>query len=157
LDFLDEFESGILRKGYVDRTNGFEIQLIAQIRDYFLLSDQIFNRTVPESSSLAPVEKNIPKAPLSPEMAERLLTPLSNARRVQVMLILSRESSSLAELSRELDLKKGHLQFHLKALLEVDYIIFDRKSRLYSITPRGTFVMESVARVLDTLNDVVVE
>jgi DNA-binding transcriptional ArsR family regulator len=138
------------------RTNRFDLQIIAQIREYLELSDTIFNRTVSDGP-IPQVGKEPIKEPLSPEAAERLLAPLANARRVQVLLVLSRESNSLAELCKVLDLQKGHLQFHLKALLEVDYIRFDRKSRLYSISPRGTMVLDGVARLLDDLSDGMVE
>jgi len=69
------------------------------------------------------------------------------------MLILSKEDDSLAELAKQMELKKGHLQFHLKALMEVDYIRFDRKSRLYSITDRGSLVLDSVAKLLKNMMD----
>ncbi|MGD0818652.1 MAG: winged helix-turn-helix domain-containing protein [Methanomassiliicoccales archaeon] len=159
LRFVDEFESGIVVKasGNDDRTRGFELQLVTQIREYLMLSDQIFNQKVPDITGLPSIGMDPIKGTMSPEAAERLLAPVSNARRVRVMMILSRESNSLAELSKELDLKKGHLQFHLKALLDVDYILYDRKSRLYSITPRGTLVLDGVARLMDDLTDNVVE
>ena len=130
----------------------FEGQLVAQLREYLLISDHVFNQQVPEVPSHSS-NKAFDKR-LSPEDAERLMAPLSNARRVRVMLVLSRENNSLAELCKELDLQKGHLQFHLKALLDVDYISYDRKSRLYSISSRGTRVLEGVARLLDSLDTI---
>ena len=129
--------------------DGFEAQIVTQLREYLLLSEHIFNQTVPENPRSN--DQGAAIQTLSPEQAERVLAPLSNARRVQVMLILARESNSLAELSRELDLKKGHLQFHLKSLLDVDYIRFDRKSRLYSISPKGAQVLEGVAKLVSGL------
>ena len=158
LKFLDEFEQIMIAKDEnEDPTNMFELQIIAQIREYLDLSDTIFNRTVSDAPNLLPVRTSLAKANLSPESVERLLAPLSNARRVRVMLILSRESNSLAELCKELDLQKGHLQFHLKALLDADYIRFDRKSRLYSVTSRGTLVLDSVSRLVESLNDGIAE
>jgi predicted transcriptional regulator len=118
-----------------------------------MLSDVIFNRTVPDIPNLAVSEDNPGNRTLSPETAERLLAPLSNARRVQVMLILSKENNSLAELAKQLELKKGHLQFHLKALMDVDYIQFDRKSRLYSISPRGTRILDGVTKIVEGLTE----
>jgi DNA-binding transcriptional ArsR family regulator len=154
LTYLDEYEKN-LRANPSDEyqeTDRFESELVAQIRDYLQLSDTIFSQTVPEGSSLDPMGTYSSNRSLSPEVAERLLAPLSNARRIQVMLILSRESNSLAELCKELDLQKGHLQFHLKALLDVDYIRFDRKSRLYSISPRGKMLLEGVTNLIESLS-----
>ena len=151
--YLDEYERN-LSAGSADEegTDMFRYELIAQIRDYLQLSDTIFSQAVPEGSSLDPMGTYSGDRSLSPEVAERLLAPLSNARRIQVMLVLSRESNSLAELCKELDLQKGHLQFHLKALLDVDYIRFDRKSRLYSISPRGKMVLEGVTKLIEGLS-----
>ena len=150
--FLDEQEEAAVLgsgTGFLD-TGGFEVLIITQLREYLKLSEQVFNQTVPDNPNVS--GQSVMTRALSPEQAERVLAPLSNARRVQVMIILSRESNSLAELSKELDLKKGHLQFHLKALLDVDYIRFDRKSRLYSVSPKGAHVLEGVAKLVDDLS-----
>jgi predicted transcriptional regulator len=155
LGYLEEFEKS--REMKSAQTNGgaikFESQIVGQIREYFMLSDVIFNRTVQDAPDLTAREDGTINRTLSPEAAERLLAPLSNARRVLVMLILSKEDNSLAELAKQLDLKKGHLQFHLKALLAVGYISFEKKSRLYSITSRGTLVLEWVTKLTDSLSN----
>jgi DNA-binding transcriptional ArsR family regulator len=127
------------------------LELISQIRDYLQLWDTIMGQKVPEGSSLDPMGTYSGDRVRFPEAAERLLAPLSNARRIQVMLILSREKSSLAELCKELDLQKGHLQFHLKALLDVEYIQFDRKSRLYSLTSQGTIALQGITKLVESL------
>ena len=129
------------------------MQIIDQIREYLMISDHIFNQTAPDLPIIPPILTKRERGTLSPEMAERLLTPLSNTKRVRVMLILSRESNSLAELCKELELKKGHLQFHLRALLDVGYIHYDRKSRLYSLTPRGTKALDGVNKLVDNLSN----
>jgi len=154
LAFLDENERNLSAgpAGEDQGTDTFRSELITQIRDYLQLSDTIFSQAVPEGSSLDPMGTYSGHRSLSPEVAERLLAPLSNAKRIQVMLVLSRESNSLAELCKELDLQKGHLQFHLKALLDVDYIRFDRKSRLYSISPRGKMVLQGVTKLIEGLS-----
>jgi DNA-binding transcriptional ArsR family regulator len=156
LDYLEEFE-GSNKTGSGPNDSGtvrFESQILGQIREYLMLSDVIFKKTGSDVPDHISIETGPSKGTLSPEAAERLLTPLSNARRVQVMLLLSKEDYSLAELAKQLDLKKGHLQFHLKALLDVDYIHFDRKSRLYSISPRGTLTLDGVTKIVYDLDDV---
>ena len=153
-DHLEQFEKDQdMRSAQLDDgAVKFESQIVGQIRDYLMLSDIIFNRTVPDTPDLTACEDTSGNKTLSPEAAERLLAPLSNARRVQVMLILAKENNSLAELAKQLELKKGHLQFHLKALMEVDYIRFDRKSHLYSISPRGTRILDGVMKIVDGLD-----
>ncbi len=149
LSFLSDHESANDLSGE-DPGKVFEGQLVTQLKEYLLMSDHVFNQQVPEVPSHS--SNNAFDQRLSPEDAERLMAPLSNSRRVRVMLILSREANSLAELSKELDLKKGHLQFHLKALMDVDYIRFDRKSRLYSISSRGTRVLDGVTKLIEDLS-----
>jgi DNA-binding transcriptional ArsR family regulator len=158
LGIVNEFESGLVNtRVKTDRTNSFELQLADQIREYLMISDHVFNQTAPDPPIIPPILTKQERGTLSPDMAKRLLAPLSNAKRVQVMLILSKESNSLAELCKELNLKKGHLQFHLKALLEVDYIQYDRKSRLYSVTSRGTLVLDSITRLLEDVSGNIAE
>jgi DNA-binding transcriptional ArsR family regulator len=153
LRYLDEYGKNHARTpDNGPPTDRFEPELISQLRDYLQLSDTIFSQTVPEGSSLDPRGTYSGNRELSPEAAERLLAPLSNARRVQVLLILSRESCSLAELCKELDLQKGHLQFHLKSLLDVEYIEFDRKSRLYSLAPHGTIALQGITKLVESLS-----
>lgn len=152
LEFIEEIRRA-QNRGATDEegTNRFEFQILAQIREYLELSDTIFNRTVSDGP-INQVGNGPVKELLSPDEVERLLAPLANARRVQVLRALSRESNSLAELCRGLDLQKGHLQFHLKALLDVDYIRFERKSRLYSISPRGTRVLDGISQILEDIS-----
>jgi DNA-binding transcriptional ArsR family regulator len=133
-----------LEDGSIHSDEHFQAEIVAQLREYLILSETVFNQTVPGVS----VERRARSRSVSPDTFERLLAPLSNAKRVQVMQALSRESNSLAKLCKELELQKGHLQFHLKVLLDVDYIRFDRKSRLYSVTPQGTLVLEGIAELI---------
>jgi DNA-binding transcriptional ArsR family regulator len=149
LEMLDEVGKGIDAE---DTSEGrFRAELVGQLRDYFSLSDTIFDQTMPGVPSGRSVRIGSGPWSISPETFERQLAPLSNTKRVQVLLVLYRENCSLAELCRELDLQKGHLQFHLKALMDVEYIRFDKKSRLYSITDSGTHVMEGVAQLIKSM------
>jgi predicted transcriptional regulator len=67
--------------------------------------------------------------------------------------MLAEEDHSLSEISKSLDLKTGHLLFHIRALKENDYISTDRKSKLYALTDRGRTVM----RCLDDMIGKIVE
>lgn len=88
---------------------------------------------------------------LSPEGVEAALGPLSNAIRITILQHLSRESEGLASLSRAVGLQKGHLQFHLRSLLGAGYIEYDRKSRLYLLSPRGRSALDGLARLMEVL------
>lgn len=90
-------------------------------------------------------------AVLSPSAAEAALGPLSSSIRISILQRLSDEDDGLAALSRYLNMKKGHLQFHLKVLVDAGYISYDRKSRLYSISGRGRVALDSISNMLEAL------
>jgi DNA-binding IclR family transcriptional regulator len=70
---------------------------------------------------------------------------------MSILMLLSREDESLTGLSKSLGLQKGHLQFHLKILLEPGFINYDRKSRLYSITAKGSTALDGIGRLVESL------
>ncbi|MDW5563139.1 MAG: hypothetical protein SA339_07920 [Methanomassiliicoccus sp.] len=88
---------------------------------------------------------------LRPEEVEVALGPLSNAIRIGILQHLSQEDDSLASISRIKGLQKGHLQFHLRSLLEGRYIGYDKKSRLYSLSPRGRRALDGLTRLMAEL------
>ncbi len=92
-----------------------------------------------------------PAGVISPEQAARLLDPLANAWRIKVLTVLRRGERSLSELGRAVDLRTGHLQFHLRALIGAGYVEQDRRRHLYRMTDRGDLALrwtEDVVRRL---------
>lgn len=73
-----------------------------------------------------------------PEEIELLLDPLANAWRIKVLSVLRSGDRSLTELGRALNLRTGHLQFHLRALIDAGYVSLDRRRHRYSISERGS-------------------
>ncbi len=57
----------------------------------------------------------------SAEEMESVLDPLANAWRIKVLAALRRGDRSLSELGRAVELKTGHLQFHLRTLVDAEY------------------------------------
>ena len=96
---------------------------------------------------------SFPSSKASPELVERALVPLANGHRLTIMNVLAEEQRTLSEICRSLDMRTGHLQFHMKALREAGYITSDRRSRMYSLTPKGEKALEAVndmvARLID--------
>ena len=87
----------------------------------------------------------------SPELVEAVLDPLANAWRLKVLSVLRRGDRSLTELGRAVDLRTGHLQFHLRKLLDAGYVDRDRRGRGYRLTERGAAALqwtEDIARRL---------
>lgn len=100
----------------------------------------------PPGEGLLPLE-----AEASPELAEALLDPLANAWRLKVLSALRRGDRSLTELGRAVDLRTGHLQFHLRKLLDAGYVDRYRRGRGYRLTERGAAALqwtEDIARQL---------
>ncbi|MGE5379377.1 MAG: winged helix-turn-helix domain-containing protein [Candidatus Saccharibacteria bacterium] len=154
---IDDFEAAISKEyssGYDLGLIRFTFELIRQMRGYLDVSDTIMNPVQPKAGSLLGPSKPSNKNSLSPSMAEAVLSPLANAWRINILLRLADEDDSLAELSRALGLKKGHLQFHLNDLLSAKYIQYNRKSHLYSITPQGTIALDEIAKLIDRLNSI---
>jgi DNA-binding IclR family transcriptional regulator len=80
-----------------------------------------------------------------------LIGPLSNAIRVSVLLELKAREGGLTELSRRMGMQKGHLQFHVKILNEADYVDIDRRTRLYTLTPRGEMALRGLEELVKNL------
>ncbi|OPY27070.1 MAG: Helix-turn-helix domain protein [Methanomassiliicoccales archaeon PtaU1.Bin030] len=79
-----------------------------------------------------------PSPEVSAEDAGAVLAPLANAWRIKVLRVLRSGERSLTDLGRSVSLRTGHLQFHLRALIEAGYVKADRRRHLYSITARGS-------------------
>lgn len=151
-DVLEEFQSEIDmgKAPYNERWRSKMAQdLVRQLRSYLEVEKAIHR---PEQSVLGtPRAISHSKAILSPVAAEKALAPLSNSWRMNILLLLSEDSRSLAELSKELGIQKGHLQFHLKSLSNSDYISYDRRTHLYSLTGRGAIALDGVAELVARL------
>lgn len=88
---------------------------------------------------------------LEPEEMEARLAPLSSATRLKIMALLYTSSRSFTEIGRELEMQKGHLQFHLKKLVENGYIKVDRRTHQYSIGEKGLLAIDGLSRLLSRL------
>jgi DNA-binding HxlR family transcriptional regulator len=85
------------------------------------------------------------------EEAESVLDPLANAWRIKVLSALRRGDHGLTELGRTLDLKTGHLQFHLRALMEAGFVALDRRKHRYSLTDRGAVALSCAEDMVSKL------
>ncbi len=83
-----------------------------------------------------------------PSEAERALGPLANAHRLTIMDLLSNGGRPLSEIGRCLEMPTGHLQFHMRVLKEADFVGSDRRSRIYSLTPKGNKALEAVRELV---------
>lgn len=147
---LGEFESAAPPASTVQdaRRAAFVAGLVGQMREYLAVSERIAQQAgAPSGTGASPPA---PEA-LSPAAVERALGPLSSSRRIAIMAQLAEDDESLAALSKALGMKKGHLQFHLNVLSDAGHIAYDRKSRLYALTAKGSRALEGLSRLMGDL------
>jgi len=90
-------------------------------------------------------------AGLEPERLEAMLSPLSNAIRLRILALLYTDSRSFTEMGSELQIQKGHLQFHVRKLMDAGYIKVDRKTHLYSIEKKGLLAVDGLGQLFSML------
>ena len=146
---LDELGGSLDRPSMAAPDRTFASELLEQMRDYFITSNNLSRQVDGPARHNSLLTGR--KSSLSPELVENTLSPLANARRIDLLLRLSDESDSLAGLSKGMGLQKGHLQFHLRTLLKAALIQYDKKSHLYSLTSQGAIAIDEVSRLIDRL------
>lgn len=90
-------------------------------------------------------------AGLDPEKLEDMLSPLSNAVRLKVLALLYTSSRSFTEIMSELQMQKGHLQFHLRKLVDSGYVKVDPRTHLYSLEERGLLAVDGLGQIFSRL------
>jgi DNA-binding transcriptional ArsR family regulator len=88
---------------------------------------------------------------IEPEKLEDLLSPLSNAIRLKILALLYTDSRSFSEMVSELQIQKGHLQFHIRKLVDAGYVKVDRRTHLYSIEVKGLLAVEGLGQLFSRL------
>jgi DNA-binding HxlR family transcriptional regulator len=130
----------------------FAQEVIEQLRTYLDISLGFIHQN---HRNISVSRKSLPRDrddTSFPDKVEELLSPLCNALRVRILMVLEKERMGLAELGRELGLEKGHIQFHLKALVSPGYIVYDKKSHLYSITAKGAAALGLASQMVERLS-----
>jgi len=78
-------------------------------------------------------------------LVKTVLEPLANSSRLKIFLSIYEGKKSFSELSKIVDLKAGHLTFHLKKLVNAKMIAQEASKGDYIITQKGlTLVKEMV-------------
>lgn len=90
-------------------------------------------------------------AGIEPERLEDMLSPLSNAIRLKILALLYTNSRSFTEMVSELQVQKGHLQFHVRKLVDAGYINVDRRTHLYSIEKKGLLAVEGLGQLFSMM------
>lgn len=90
-------------------------------------------------------------AGLEPEKLEAMLSPLSNTVRLKILALLYTSSRSFTEIMSELQMQKGHLQFHLRKLVDSGYVVVDRRTHLYSLGEKGLMAVDGLGQLFSRL------
>ncbi len=72
-----------------------------------------------------------------------ILDPLSHPIRVQVMMVLSTGDHGFTEVGKKVNLRTGHLQYHMKSLLDAGYVSRKVSRGPFSMTKQGSIALES--------------
>ncbi len=142
MELLDGLESNVSKLEDACEAGdcrSFVVSLVSEIKTVFMLARRIADRIdcLPSSPSMS-------LSDLDPESVAEQLAPLSHPLRVGILTRLSERERSFSELSRDLDLRTGHLQFHLKALDEGGYVHKGRKRGSYRITVKGMTALDGL-------------
>ncbi len=90
--------------------------------------------TKPESNTILDI----------PFLVDSLFEPLSNATRLKILVSIYQGKKSFSELSKLVDLKAGHLVFHLKKLVGAKLITQEASKGDYIITNRGLTLIKKM-------------
>ncbi len=77
-------------------------------------------------------------------VVENFLEPLASPARLNILLSLSQGKKNFSKMAQILDLKGGHLIFHLKKLLDAQLIAQEDNKGDYLITPKGTDALRKI-------------
>jgi DNA-binding transcriptional ArsR family regulator len=86
-------------------------------------------------------------ATCTPEGIEAVLSPLSNKWRLRILWMLRESDRTLSEISKALDMRTGHMQFHINSLRDAGYILSDKRTRTYKITDKGERALRGAERL----------
>lgn len=114
--------------------------------DCLRLMDDVRERIAFSEKLRMAAEKGRPVSSGPPVTADDVfqsLDPLSHPARVSVLMLLSQGDLSFTEVSRKLNLRTGHLQYHLKSLLDAGYVNRKVNRGPFSLTKQGSIVLES--------------
>jgi DNA-binding transcriptional ArsR family regulator len=132
------------------RCHAFVDDVIDQFKRYFSITIG-WRGQIGLVEQIPSTDNEMTSSPPSPDLVERVLSPLSNSIRFGMMSSLSVKAQSITELSREMGLQKGHLQFHVKALVDAGYVALDRRTHLYSLTHKGELALKGVWELIRSM------
>ncbi|HEY3421406.1 MAG TPA: winged helix-turn-helix domain-containing protein [Methanomassiliicoccales archaeon] len=112
------------------------LRLMDDVRERIALSEKL--RMAADGGGSLPI-----KQPVTAEDVFRSLDPLSHPARVEILMLLSGGDLSFTEVSKRLNLRTGHLQYHMKSLLDAGYVNRKVNRGPFSLTKQGSIALNS--------------
>jgi len=123
----------------------YVLSMISEIKTVFTLAGRIVTRVQDLSLGVQTFEG------LDPESVADTLIPLAHPIRIAILVDLGKRDMTFSELSRDLDLRTGHLQFHLKALEDGGYVRKERARGRYGISLKGMTALDGLRAFMASL------
>ena len=153
MDLLDGIETTICSDSSPCLDEGCSAKAIETIHEvrallsfYFTLRPKLL-----PGGDLSHIKDPVQNIDFSSEDVERTIAPLSNSWRVTILRILRQRECTMSEIGKALNMKTGHLQFHMRALKDAGYIASERRRGTYSITEKGEKAMRGLAELMASL------
>jgi len=154
MDLINGIETTICSDSSPCLDGGCSAKALEAIHDVKALLSAYFTlrpKLLPGGMKIGRANDMMQEVEFSSKDVERAIAPLSNSWRVTILRMLVQNERTMSEIGKALNMKTGHLQFHMRALKDAGYIISDRRRRTYSITARGERAIRGVAELMASL------
>ncbi len=142
------------------RCSRYTLDTLHQIKALFSISDNLkFRNYIQPETSFSRLTANgrltnhwavEKEEPTSEEVAD-LVAMLANHWRLEILKLLVHQEQCFSDMSKALDLKTGHLQFHLRVLMEAGCIKNNPRRRMYSVTLKGSTALDGIQGLANRL------
>lgn len=147
LDEIEDKARGVGSDCESGRCHTYALALISEIRTVLTLAIRIEKKAGEIVPDAAPMQA----PPLDSAVVSGALAPLAHPARIDILANLEKGEMGFSELSKELDLRTGHLQFHLKTLEKGGYVRRERKGGKYRISLQGVTALEGLRGFMSSL------
>jgi DNA-binding HxlR family transcriptional regulator len=154
MDILDGIETTICSDSSPCLDGGCSTKALDTIHDVKALLSAYFTlrpKLLQGGRETVRIQDEMHGVEFTSEDVERAIAPLSNSWRITILRMLSQNERTMSEIGKALNMKTGHLQFHMRALKDAGYIASDRRRRTYSITEKGDRAIRGLAELMASL------
>lgn len=141
---------GIIIKELSDFLVGEDDKCMTQIQGLVIQLETYLNLINKESTSF---KEHIQFSDLSnldtTEIYQQIIDPLSNLKRVDILMVIHNSKKRFKDLETELNLQGGHLIYHLNPLKEAKYVMQDAQKN-YILTDKGNTILEAIKHIYET-------